>query len=73
MSRIRHAAKATYRPGHPPASSRVAEWDDKFILIDLTEQFLGTYEYGALRFANRVIPLQHGPKIHIIGHAVRIR
>ena len=24
--------------------------DEKFILIDLTEQFLGAYEFGALRF-----------------------
>lgn len=29
----------------------VAERDEQFILIDLTEQFLGAYEYGALRFA----------------------
>ena len=27
-----------------------AERDEQFILIDLTEQFLGAYEYGALRF-----------------------
>ena len=27
------------------------ELDEKFILINLTEQFLGAYEYGALRFA----------------------
>jgi len=27
------------------------ELDEKFILIDLTEQFLGAYEFGALRFA----------------------
>ena len=26
----------------------------KFILIDLTEQFLGAYEYGALRFATPI-------------------
>ncbi|MDP2382077.1 MAG: L,D-transpeptidase [Nitrospirota bacterium] len=26
------------------------ELDEKFILIDLTEQFLGAYEFGALRF-----------------------
>lgn len=30
-----------YPPGEP---------DEKFILIDLTEQFLGAYEFGALRF-----------------------
>ena len=29
----------------------VAEQDGQFILIDLSEQFLGAYEYGALRFA----------------------
>lgn len=28
-----------------------AELEDRFILIDLSEQFLGAYEYGALRFA----------------------
>jgi L,D-transpeptidase catalytic domain len=28
-----------------------AELDERFILIDLAEQFLGAYEYGALRFA----------------------
>jgi hypothetical protein len=31
---------------YPPA-----EQDEQFILIDLSEQFLGAYEYGALRFA----------------------
>lgn len=29
----------------------LAEWDEQFMLIDLSEQFLGAYEYGALRFA----------------------
>jgi hypothetical protein len=29
----------------------LAELDEQFILIDLSEQFLGAYEYGALRFA----------------------
>ncbi len=31
---------------YPPA-----EYDEQFILMDLSEQFLGAYEYGALRFA----------------------
>ena len=31
---------------YPPA-----EQDEQFVLIDLSEQFLGAYEYGALRFA----------------------
>ena len=30
------------------------ELKDKFILIDLTEQFLGAYEFGALRFATPI-------------------
>ena len=29
----------------------LAELDEQFALIDLSEQFLGAYEYGALRFA----------------------
>ena len=33
------------------------ELEEKFILIDLTEQFLGAYEYGALRFA---LPIASG-------------
>jgi hypothetical protein len=33
------------------------ELDEKFILIDLTEQFLGAYEFGALRFS---IPIASG-------------
>ena len=33
------------------------ELDEKFILIDLSEQFLGAYEYGALRFA---VPIASG-------------
>jgi hypothetical protein len=41
---------------YPPA-----EWDDKFILIDLTEQFLVAYEYGALRFA---LPIVSGNERH---------
>lgn len=36
-----------------------AEGDEKFILIDLAEQFLGAYEYGALRFS---LPLTSGPR-----------
>ena len=34
-----------YPPGEP---------DEKFILIDLAEQFLGAYEFGALRFATPI-------------------
>ena len=34
-----------------PLFYSAAEQDEQFILIDLTEQFLGAYEYGALRFA----------------------
>jgi len=30
------------------------ELDEKFILIDLAEQFLGAYEFGALRFATPI-------------------
>ena len=37
---------------YPPA-----EQEDRFILIDLSEQFLGAYEYGALRFA---LPIASG-------------
>ncbi|MBX3335124.1 MAG: L,D-transpeptidase [Nitrospira sp.] len=37
---------------YPPAGS-----DEQFILIDLSEQFLGAYEYGALRFA---VPIASG-------------
>ncbi|THJ22389.1 MAG: L,D-transpeptidase [Nitrospira sp. CG24E] len=35
----------------------IAEQDEQFILIDLSEQFLGAYEYGALRFA---VPIASG-------------
>jgi hypothetical protein len=35
----------------------VAEQEAQFILIDLSEQFLGAYEYGALRFA---LPIASG-------------
>ena len=39
-------------PFYPPA-----ELEEQVILIDLSEQFLGAYEYGALRFA---LPLASG-------------
>lgn len=39
---------------YPPA-----EGDAKFILIDLSEQFLGAYEYGALRFS---LPITSGAR-----------
>jgi hypothetical protein len=34
-----------------------AEQDEQFILVDLSEQFLGAYEYGALRFS---LPIASG-------------
>lgn len=34
-----------------PLSYPPAELDEQFVLIDLSEQFLGAYEYGSLRFA----------------------
>ena len=34
-----------------PLLYHAAEQDEKFILIDRTEQFLGAYEFGAFRFA----------------------
>ena len=34
-----------------PLSYPSAELDEQFVLIDLSEQFLGAYEYGSLRFA----------------------
>jgi hypothetical protein len=37
-----------------PLFYQAAEQDEKFILIDLTEQFLGAYEFGALRFASPI-------------------
>ena len=40
-----------------PFFYQAAELDEKFILIDLNEQFLGAYEYGALRFA---LPMASG-------------
>jgi hypothetical protein len=39
-------------PFYPPA-----EQQERFIVIDLSEQFLGAYEYGALRFA---VPIASG-------------
>jgi len=35
----------------------IAEQEKQFILVDLSEQFLGAYEYGALRFA---LPIASG-------------
>lgn len=40
-----------------PAFYPPAEQDEQFILIDLSEQFLGAYEYGALRFE---VPIASG-------------
>ncbi len=37
-----------------PLFYQAAEEDEQFILIDLTEQFLGAYEFGALRFATPI-------------------
>ena len=34
-----------------PSQYPAAEFDERFLLIDLSEQFLGAYEYGALRFS----------------------
>ena len=42
-----------------PSLDQAAEQDEKFILIDLEEQFLGAYEFGALRFAT---PIASGEK-----------
>jgi L,D-transpeptidase catalytic domain len=44
-----------------PLSYQAAEQDEKFILIDLTEQFLGAYEFGALRFAT---PIASGDELN---------
>jgi hypothetical protein len=38
-----------------PLSYPPAELDEQFILIDLSEQFLGAYEYGSLRFAVPIV------------------
>jgi hypothetical protein len=51
--RIEDLASFTPLPLEYPA----AESEEQFILIDLAEQFLGAYEYGALRFA---IPIVSG-------------
>lgn len=40
-----------------PSFYAPAESDEQFILVDLSEQFLGAYEYGGLRFA---LPLASG-------------
>ena len=40
-----------------PSFYAPAEQDEQFILIDLSEQFLGAYEYGALRFS---LPIASG-------------
>ena len=40
---------------------QAAEQDEKFILIDLAEQFLGAYEFGALRFAT---PIASGDELN---------
>lgn len=40
-----------------PSFYAPAESNEQFILIDLSEQFLGAYEYGALRFA---LPIASG-------------
>jgi hypothetical protein len=48
-------ALAEFQP--VPSFYAPAESDEQFILIDLSEQFLGAYEYGALRFA---LPLASG-------------
>ena len=48
--RIEDLAQFTPLPlVYPPG-----ELNEKFILIDLTEQFLGAYEFGALRFATPI-------------------
>ncbi|MBH0179866.1 MAG: L,D-transpeptidase [Nitrospira sp.] len=40
-----------------PLFYQAAEQDEQFILVDLSEQFLGAYEYGALRFS---LPITSG-------------
>ena len=55
--RIEDLAQFTPLPlVYPPG-----ETDEKFILIDLTEQFLGAYEFGALRFDT---PIASGSRRH---------
>jgi hypothetical protein len=49
--RIEDLAQFTPLPRvYPPG-----ELKEKFILIDLTEQFLGAYEFGALRFSTPIV------------------
>jgi hypothetical protein len=36
------------------SSIRLERLEEEFILIDLTEQFLGAYEFGALRFSTPI-------------------
>jgi hypothetical protein len=52
-NRIEDLASFLPLPSFYPA----AEHEEKFVLIDLSEQFLGAYEYGALRFA---VPIASG-------------
>lgn len=51
--RIEDLASFNPLPSFYPAAER----DEQFILIDLAEQFLGAYEFGALRFA---VPIASG-------------
>ena len=44
-----------------PLLYHATEQDEKFILIDLAEQFLGAYEFGALRFAT---PIASGDRLN---------
>ena len=44
-----------------PLLHHAAKQDEKFILIDLTEQFLGAYEFGVLRFAT---PIASGDELN---------
>lgn len=43
-----------------PSYYQPAEGEEKFILIDLTEQFLGAYEYGRLVFSTPVASGENG-------------
>ena len=38
-----------------PPAYQPGELKEKFILIDLSEQFLGAYEFGALRFSTPIV------------------
>lgn len=54
--RLEDAAGFTPMPPiHPPA-----EREEKFIMIDLTEQFLGAYEYGRLIFSTPIASGEEG-------------